>query len=241
MVDKREAAFYDVGVTASIENVLKRTRSEILNCLRVKGRQTVEDLAVAIGVSKVCIRRHLDLLGRDELVAFNVEKQDRGRPSHVYYLTVKSESLFPTRYVAFAQGMLRQIGQQFGEAGVHSILAGYADEAMTRFRDDLDEQTGEARLHGLVSLLNRGDYEATVVVREDGCYVLEQRNCPMLALAVEYPQICEEELRAYRNLLDVKVMRECRIAEGFSSCIYKVFLSPNQTSGPSQGQTSLEL
>lgn len=240
MVDKRGAGFYDVGVTASIENVLKQTRSKILNCLRVKGRLTVEELASTVGLSKVCIRRHLDLLGRDELVAYDIEKQDRGRPSHVYYLTAKSESLFPTRYVTFAQGMLRQIGQQFGESAIQAILAGIAGEALTRFKCELESHPGEARVHEFVTLLNRGDYEAHLAAHQDGCYVIEQRNCPMLALALEYPQICDEELRVYRDLFDVEVRRDCRIAEGFSSCIYKVFLSSEQREIHSQSEASLE-
>jgi predicted ArsR family transcriptional regulator len=240
LVDKSKAAFYDVGVAATIENVLKRTRSEILSCLRIKGRLTVEDLAVAIGVSKVCIRRHLDLLGRDQLIAYDVERQDRGRPSHVYYLTAKSESLFPTEYAAFAQGMLKQIGRQFGEPAIQAIIAGYAEEAITTFRCELEHKSGEERIQSFVALLNRSGYEANVSALENGGYVVEQRNCPVLALALDHQQICDEELRVYRNILDVDVVRECRIAGGFSSCIYKVFLSQDRTGVHSQSEASLE-
>jgi predicted ArsR family transcriptional regulator len=240
LVDKSQAAFYDVGVAAAIENILKRTRSEILNCLRARGRLTVEELAVALGVSKVCIRRHLDLLGRDELIAYDVEKQDRGRPSHVYYLTVKSESLFPTGYMAFAQGMLRQVGRQFGEPAIQAIIAGCAQDAITTFRDKLEHQSGAERMHGFVTLLNRSGYEASVTSLKHGGYVVEQRNCPMLALALEHRQICDEELRVYRNIFDVEVMRECRIAGGFSSCIYKVFLLQDDTGQHSPREASLE-
>jgi predicted ArsR family transcriptional regulator len=136
--------------------------------------------------------------------------------------------------------MLRQVDKQFGKSAVQAILAGFAEEAITGFRCELEHQSGAARIHGLVTLLNRSDYDAKVIAREDGCYVVEQRNCPMLALALEYPQICDEELRVYRNLLDVNVVRECRIAEGFSSCIYKVFLSSNETGIHSQHEVLLE-
>jgi predicted ArsR family transcriptional regulator len=227
-------------VAAAIENILKRTRSEILSCLRSRGRLTVEELATALSVSKVCIRRHLGLLGRDQLIAYDVEKQDRGRPSHVYYLTEKSESLFPTGYVAFAQGMLKQIGRQFGESAIQAVIGGYAEEAITTIRYELEHRSGEARLHGFVALLNRSGYDAKVAALENGGYVVEQRNCPIRALALEHRQICDEELRLYRNILDVEVRRECRIAGGFSSCIYKVFLQPERTGVQLQGKASLE-
>jgi len=208
--------------------------------LRSRGRLTVEELAVALGMSKVCIRRHLDILGRDQLIAYDVEKQDRGRPSHVYYLTAKSEGLFPTGYSAFAQGMLKQIGRQFGKPAIQAIIAGYAEEALTTIRGELEHRTGEERLHGFVALLNRSGYEANVVALENGGYVVEQRNCPIRALAFEHQQICDEELSLYRNILDVAVERECRIADGFSSCIYKVFLPPKRTGIQLQSKGSLE-
>lgn len=240
LVDKSLVAFYDVGVAAAIENILKRTRSEILSCLRSRGRLTVEELATALGVSKVCIRRHLGLLGRDQLIAYDVEKQDRGRPSHVYYLTEKSESLFPTGYAAFAQGMLKQIGRQFGESAIQAVIGGYAEEAITTIRYELEHRSGEARLHGFVALLNRSGYDAQVAVLEHGGYIVEQRNCPVRALAFAHRQICDEELRLYRDILDVEVRRECRIAGGSSSCIYKVFLPHEQTGIQLQGKASLE-
>ena len=227
-------------MTATLENLLKRTRSEILSCLKTRGRLTVEELAVTIGVSKVCIRRHLDLLSRDHLIAYDVEKQDRGRPTHVYYLTTKSASLFPTGYVSFAQGMLKQIGGMFGEQAIQRIIAGHAEEAITTFRSELGHKAGVERMQGFVALLNRRGYEANGNAVENGDYVVEQRNCPLLALALEHPQICDEELRLYRDSLGVEVIRECRIAGGFSSCIYKVFLSQNTTGTPSPSGASME-
>src|SRR5689334_5905988 len=160
LVDKRRTAFYDVVVAATIEHVLKRTRTAILNCLRSNRRLTVEDLAASVGVSKVCIRRHLSLLEQDQLIAYDVERRDRGRPLHVYYLTAKSESLFPTGYAAFALGMLKQVGCCFGEPAVATIIAGCTEEAIDRFQSELAGQTGEQRIQGLVSLLNRNGYEA---------------------------------------------------------------------------------
>ncbi|MFL6216714.1 MAG: helix-turn-helix transcriptional regulator [Blastocatellia bacterium] len=225
LVDKSSKAFYDVVVAATIEHVLKRTRTAILNCLRSDQRLTVEDLAALVGVSKVCIRRHLSLLGRDQLIAYDVERRDRGRPLHVYYLTSKSESLFPTGYAAFAQGVLRQVGCCFGEPAVNAVIAGWTEEAIGEFQSELANRKGEQRIHGLVSLLNRNGYEAESKRLENGDYVIEQRNCPVLTLAREHQQICDEELRLYKSSLGFNVERECRIANGSSCCTYKIFLS----------------
>jgi predicted ArsR family transcriptional regulator len=225
LVDKSSEAFYDVVVAATIEHVLKRTRTAILNCLRSDRRLTVEDLAASVGVSKVCIRRHLSLLGRDQLIAYDVERRDRGRPLHVYYLTSKSESLFPTEYAAFAQGVLKQVGSRFGERAIDAIIAGWTEDAIDEFRSELGNRTGEQRIHGLVSLLNRRGYEAEGKALETGDFVIIQRNCPVLTLAREHQQICDQELRLYKSSLGFKVKRECRIANGSSCCTYKIFLA----------------
>jgi predicted ArsR family transcriptional regulator len=227
-------------VAAAIENVLKKTRSEILSCLRAKGRLTADELATTIGLSRVCIRRHLELLSRDELIAFDIEKHDRGRPAHVYYLTPKSRSLFSPGYTSFARGLLKEAEKQFGEGAVSSLIAGCATEVAAVLRTEIDKGPAEETIHRFVALLNRNGYEATLTAVDGLSYVLEQQNCPMLALAVDYDQICEEELRAYREVLGGQVNRECRIAGGHSSCIYKVKLSPAGGGNGREPKASLE-
>jgi predicted ArsR family transcriptional regulator len=164
-------------------------------------------------------------LERDQLIAYDVERRDRGRPLHVYYLTAKSESLFPTGYAAFALGMLKQVGSRFGEPAVTAIIAGWTEETLNEFQAEMADQTGGQRIQGLVALLNRNGYEAESRALENGDYVIKQRNCPVLALAREHQQICDEELRLYRSSLGFEVECECRIANGSSCCTYKVFLS----------------
>jgi predicted ArsR family transcriptional regulator len=176
-------------------------------------------------------------LEQDQLIAYDVERQDRGRPLHVYYLTAKSENLFPTGYAAFALGMLKQVGCCFGEPAVAAIIAGWTEEAIDKFQSEMSGQTGEQRIQGLVSLLNRNGYEAESRELENGDYVIEQRNCPVLTLAREHQQICDEELRLYQSSLGFEVKRECRIVNGSSCCTYKVFLSETVRPVPlQQGQ-----
>ena len=82
---KSLAAFYDRRVTvAAVENILKQSRSAIIDLLKVNGAMSVERLAGELEVSKVCVRRHLSLLESDGLVAFEEERHDRGRPRFIY-------------------------------------------------------------------------------------------------------------------------------------------------------------
>jgi predicted ArsR family transcriptional regulator len=212
-------------VVAAFSNILKETRSQILLSLKNKGRMSVEGLASSLGVSKVSVRRHLDLLRRDGLVAYEVQRQDRGRPGHIYFLTQKAETLFPTGYSSFALKVLNQVRANFGESGVAKVLSGQADELINHIKPELEGLDLGKRIEKLVSLINDRGYDITVHNLKDGSYLIKQRNCPILKIASEYNQCCSEELRVYQTVLEAQVFRECRIAAGARSCDYVIMPS----------------
>lgn len=212
-------------MVAAISNLLKETRSEILLCLKKKGRMSVEELANILGVSKVSVRRHLDLLSRDRLVAFEVERHDRGRPGHIYFLTGKAEILFPTGYSAFALKVLNQVRTNFGEPGVSKVFSGQADDLIDSLKPELEGLNFNERIEKLVSLINERGYDIATCRLDDGSYIIKQRNCPIVKVASEFSQVCSEELRVYREVLGTEIHRECRIAAGAQSCDY-VILPP---------------
>jgi predicted ArsR family transcriptional regulator len=209
-------------VVAAISNILKETRSGILSCLKTRGRMSVEEIASEIGVSKVSIRRHLDLLRSDGLVEFEIERQDRGRPGHIYRLTSKAGMLYPTAYSAFALGLLKQVGSQFGERGLLRVLSGQADEMIASLKPAVEGLAFDAKVKRLSALINERGYAVILRRLKDGSYLLRQRNCPMIAVATVNNQICNEEIRVYREVLGVEVFRECRIAAGAQSCDYRI-------------------
>jgi predicted ArsR family transcriptional regulator len=211
-----------LSVAATIVNILKQTRSEILNCLKAKRRMSVEDLASRLGVSKVGVRRHLDLLRRDGLIEFEIEHQHRGRPIHIYFLTDKAELLFPNCYDEYALGVLKQVRTLYGERGVFRVIAGVADDLIASLRPRLEGLDFDRKVKRLASLINERGFDVMLRKLPDGSYLMRQRNCPMLAVASAHVQVCNEELRLYRQLLGTDVFRECRIASGAGSCDYRV-------------------
>lgn len=210
-------------MVAEIASILKETRSEILNCLKASGRLSVGEIAEAIGVSKVCVRRHLDLLNRGGLVGYEIVKADRGRPGFVYYLNEKSSLLYPTSYDSFALGLLKNVREMFGSDAVSRLINGHCNDNIKLMKSELEGLGFKEKVKRLSSLLNDRGYATSVRRLRDGSYLIEQHNCPMVALATLYEQFCNEELRLYKELLGVEVIRECRIAAGARSCNYRVF------------------
>jgi predicted ArsR family transcriptional regulator len=216
-------AFYDRIVTvAAVENLLKQPRCAIIDLLKVNGAMSVEQLAQRLEVSKVCVRRHLSLLESDGLVAFEEERHDRGRPRFIYRLTEKAGRLFPQIYDEFAKEALAQVRRNFGDEALRRVLQARANELIAQFEEKLSGREFDERVKCLTREIDAKGYLADARRMKDGSYRLRQRNCPIESVAVAYPQVCEEELRVYREVLGCEVICECRIADGARKCDFHI-------------------
>ncbi len=210
------------SVSAAMTFTLGASREEIVNLLRTRGGVNADELASSLGVSKQCVRKHLDVLERGGYVQHIAERKERGRPAHVYRLTPKADALFPKRYDLFAKAVLQQIGAVWGERGLNTVFCGCANEMIGRLGPQLKGLGFEARVRRLAELLDAEGYEAEVEKLADGSYLLTEWNCPMTDVARDYRQVCERELEVYRELLGTQVFRESRIAGGATRCTYRV-------------------
>ena len=193
---------------------------------------SVDGIACAVGVSKVGIRRHLDLLSRDGLVSFDTEQRERGRPGRVYFLTDKAEILFPNSYKALALGVIQKVGAVFGAQAVSTVLRKQADDMSKSLKPAMHGLSFEKRVKSLSILVDERGYNVSVRRLPDGSYSWKQRNCPLLAAANIYCQLCDEELRVYRDLLETEIVRDSRIAAGARSCDYRI----SQPDQPARGR-----
>ncbi len=219
---------------ASVENILKESRSAIIELLKINGGMSVEQLARELDVSKVCVRRHLSLLESDGLICYQEERRDRGRPRFIYRLTDKACCLFPHIYDVFAKEVLVQIERRFGDDGLRDVFSARADDLISQLKAELEGLSFDERVKGLARAINARGYLADARRLKDGTYRLRQRNCPTENVAVSYPRLCEEEVRVYRESLGCEVVRECRIADGAQSCQFRVvpaFLSKEKIDG----------
>jgi len=207
---------------AAVENILKESRSAIIDLLKVNGGMSVEHLAQELKVSKVCVRRHLSLLERDGLISYEEERHERGRPRFIYRLTEKASCLFPQIYDEFAREILLHLKRQYGEDGLESVLRGRADEMIDQLRSELDGLGFDEKVRAMTRVINNKGYLADARRLKDGSYRLRQRNCPTENVAAVYPKVCDEEVRVYREALGSEVLRECRIVDGARMCEFKI-------------------
>jgi predicted ArsR family transcriptional regulator len=209
-------------VAANLTSSLGASREEIVQQLRARGRVSADALAEQLGVSKQCVRKHLEVLERDGYVQHAAERGERGRPAHVFQLTPKAEQLFPKRYDLFAKSVLRQINAVWGERGLNAVFCGCAGETIAGLRPQLAGLGFDARIERLTELLDEMGFEASAEKLPDGSYLLTEWNCPQAEVARDYRQLCDQELIVYRELLGAEVFRESRIAGGATHCAYRV-------------------
>jgi predicted ArsR family transcriptional regulator len=207
---------------ATVEHILKTSRSAIIDLLKANGAMSAEQLAESLGVSKVCVRRHLGVLESDGLIGFEQERHERGRPRHLYRLTEKARCLFPQRYDELAREVMSQIERQFGEAALAQVLRARADEWIAQLTTELDGLSFEERVRTLARMITARGYLAESRRQKDGSYRLRKRHCPTEKVAVSYPQLCDEEVRVYREVMGGAVTRECRIADGHRVCEFRI-------------------
>jgi predicted ArsR family transcriptional regulator len=218
----RGSPYYRYMSVAAVENILKESRSAIIDLLKINGAMSVEQLADELRVSKVCIRRHLSLLESDGLISFEEEHRRRGRPRFIYRLTEKARCLFPQTYDEFAKEVLLQIQCEYGDEGLRRVLSARADALITQVKDELRDLGFDDRVRCLARIINKKGYLADVRRLKDGAYRLRQRNCPTESVAVAYPHVCDEEVRVYSESLGCAVVRECRIADGARVCEFRI-------------------
>jgi predicted ArsR family transcriptional regulator len=204
---------------------MQETRSRILRLLKLHSSMTANELSKALDISAMGVRQHLAILERDGLVDHCREKTERGRPSHVYYLTDKANELFPETYGSFALSLLREIEKLNGAEAIDKVFQGRMASQMEAYERRLDSKGFEARLKSLANMRDEEGYMAEVT-REGNEYILTEYNCPIAMIAKQYPHACDAELKLFTQSLKTKVARENHLMAGSHKCSYRIAKPP---------------
>ncbi len=189
------------------------TREEILAILRRHDRMGVEDLARELGLAGATVRRHLDVLQRDNYVAVTQVRGRTGRPRHLFSLTEAGSDLFPHHYVRLTQRLLGEIvglgaSETAGRTGgqiASLVFDKMADRIAAEYAPRVEGGT----------LLDRARSAAALVAEEgidfevfpSGASVrLFGRGCPCTRIAATgVADSCDHDRRMLERILEAKV------------------------------------
>jgi predicted ArsR family transcriptional regulator len=197
------------------------TRERVRRRLLERGPATAADLGAELGLSPAAIRRHLDPMLAEGLIAFGPARRrgprGRGRPARVFSLTEAGHAGGPSAYDDLAAGALRFLTEVGGAGAVERFARGRADDLQARLQRTVEGTAAGDRPAALAGALTAAGYAADVSFVVTGTQLC-QHHCPVAHVAREFPQLCDAETDALGRLLGSHVQRLATIAHGDGVC-----------------------
>ncbi len=207
---------------------MENTRQTILEILRRRKHATVEELTTELGLAAATVRRHLDILMRDNYISVTQKRREIGRPHYVFALTDAGEELFPRSYVQLTNRMIDELvsldrNDTKGKNGV--ALAGVlfekmADRVADTYAGRISGKTIPDRLNEVTKVL-AGEGMFFEWRKTDEGYLLLGQGCPCPRIADIHSEVCVHDQRLLSRLLKAEVKPSGMAQEG-SACAYLV-------------------
>ncbi|MFI5717101.1 helix-turn-helix transcriptional regulator [Nocardia sp. NPDC051750] len=219
------------------------TRAAIVRLLLEEGPITATAIGSALGLAPAGVRRHLDALIESGQARAGRsapwQQKGRGRPAKQYQLTAAGRGMLGHAYDDLAGAAIRQLREIGGEAavtefarqrartlvdGIEALPAADRDE-ISSTPADADGRSGTAaKAEEIATALSDAGFAAST--RKVGAGVqICQHHCPVSHVAEEFPELCEAELEAFREVLGTHVQRLATIANGDCACTTHVPLT----------------
>jgi len=167
----------------------RSTRLEVLELLRRRGRSSAETIANDLGVTPNAVRQHLTNLERDGLVVSQPERAGRGRPSLLFALTERADSVFPKRYGQLATMVLQEVQEMGGPDALDEVFARVAARHASAIERDLEGLTFDEKMRRVVAWIGRAGTLAEQSETSEGLKITIH-NCPFRNTALKFPQVC---------------------------------------------------
>ena len=206
---------------------MEGTRLRILQLLQRNQNDTVDGLAKAIGLAPATIRRHLDILQRDLLVAFQEVRKRTGRPEYSFYLTESGQEALPKGYDQLLGMTIQAISaltaedtrSKNGQRILDLVFKRLADQVTLTYEDELKDKGLSQRLSILIHHLGQEDFLPEANADQDTLRI-KLVNCPFRSVALQDKSVCTFDLNLISSMLDLDVERAKCIHDGDGSCMY---------------------
>ncbi len=202
---------------------LPDTRRAILHLLKQNGALTAGEVAKRLDGTREAARQQLQLLEEEGWVAraSRTGIPRTGRPAVAFSLTPAADHLFPKHYDTLSLILVDTVAEQFGEEALVKLLTALTDQQVARWEPKLAGKPLAERIRLLKGIYFDGDPFTSV--KRDRCgYMLVERNCPYLSLAMRRPRLCSVTVSTLIRLLGVRVVREKRFQDGAGRCVFRV-------------------
>lgn len=204
------------------------TRERVLQLVLSRGPVSAAEIGRDLELTAAAVRRHLDALEEESLVAVKLVSAARGagRPSRRYVVTQHAQRRLGDDHLSVAVDAIDRLAELGGEGEVRRLARGAFRDVERRFDAavagvdlPLEERTAVlARVLDAAgfagTLRHLGEGLAPTLRADQVC----QGHCPLQGLPARYPEFCEEEAALFARLLGVDVRRLSTLATGGHVC-----------------------
>ena len=176
-------------------NKFVTTKEKILNSLKLTKEHecTMKDIMEHFSISETAVRKHLQELISSGFIRERIVKQEIGRPYHLYSLTGKGHSTFPSQHEQLPLDLLQDLEEVGGKQVVNELLLKRREREEKELFSALSHKDFEGKMRKLTELQNEKGYMMEYRETPEGNYEIINYNCPIYNLASSYGQICKNE------------------------------------------------
>ncbi len=207
---------YKTPITPSFDKFLK--------LLKVKGPQPSSFFARELGITLEGARFQLTKLAEEGLVQSIAESKGVGRPTQIWSLTEKGNEHFPNNHAEFSAQLIDSLKEVLAPEQFDAVISLRERKANAKYLEALQNIPDlEEKIVRLAQLRNSDGYLAEWNKDEEG-FILVENHCPICAAAQRCADLCDAELKTFKEIFgnDVSVERVDHIIAGSRRCAYKI-------------------
>jgi len=207
----------------SMKTASTDSRRLIMEYLKQQGAAGAGDVAEHLHITREGARQQLKLLEDEGWIVRTAAggKEGVGRPAISFRITPAGDHLFPKNYAKLSLTLVDTVAEHFGQAALIKLLTAITEQQVKQWELRLKGKTLAQRIKALKGIYFEGDPHTSVKKDARG-YLLVERNCPYLTVAMRRPQLCSVTVCTLTRLLGVRVVREERFQDDDRRCVFRV-------------------
>jgi DeoR family transcriptional regulator, suf operon transcriptional repressor len=199
------------------------TKEKILEFIKLNKQMTVLELSSLLQITEMAVRRHLQVLETDELIIAVMKKNMTGRPSKVYQLTDLGEEFFPKQYKQIGIELLQEINT-LDPTIVNQAIITRQEKLINRYRGRIAGKPFKSQVKELAKIQSELGFMAEECETEsDIIGEIRQSNCPYIEIAKDFPEVCKNEHRFFKEILQTdNITKVSALSKGEACCHYVI-------------------
>lgn len=194
------------------------TRTEIQLLLEKEPRLSAQEIANHMGISKMAVLKHIEILENAGIVERSIFKGKVGRPFFRFSL-VEDKMDQP---VNSDSQMLESLLDYLMESGNESLINSFLEErqkvVLSSYREKLKNVKDDDKLFKLAALRRVDNYFPEIRKIDENTSELIELNCPILKIAMKNGKACTLETTMFGALLEAHVESIHKKINGNGAC-----------------------